>query len=149
MFEVVHRDLFPDEVAEEIRDAGPDAVIRSGFSVYHPARMQCEDGIYTSGAGLYTEYINGRRAGTVGIPFLCNHLAHKTFSIRVNESRVIADLNDSVPLRVLDVGIGHYIYSSSFDRSAPGDVPPDIASLPAYKVDLLEGVLYVETEVQR
>ena len=42
---------------------------------------------------------------------------------------VVADLNIAGPFCVLDLNSGHYIYQH-LDRSAPGDLPPDIACLP-------------------
>ena len=63
----------------------------------------------------------------------------------VSKNRTIADLDISVPFRVLDVNIGHYIYSN-LSRSGPGDIPPDIASLPARKTEYIDGALIIETE---
>lgn len=148
--ERVLHDLFPDEIAEEIRSAGPDAeILYRGYYPhrFYPACMQCEGGVYTSGRGLYTEYVNGRREGSgYSVAYLCRKLAHKTFSIIIKPGRTIADLDISVPFRVLDVNIGHYIFSN-LSCSAPGDVPPDIASLPARKTEFIDGALIIKTGV--
>lgn len=58
---------------------------------------------------------------------------------------IINDLIINGPYQVLDVSIGHYIYSW-LDRSAPGDIPPDIAILPVRKTYFEGPVMIIETE---
>ena len=49
---------------------------------FYPAAAICEDGIYTSGDGMYTEYLDGKRTGNhVGRKYLIDCLAHKTFTV--------------------------------------------------------------------
>jgi len=74
--------LFEDEVADVLRSAGPDYIIRSGPFSWEPMRIMIEDGIYTtSAAGYVTEYIDGRRSGTVDTGYLVRRLAHTAFEI--------------------------------------------------------------------
>ena len=73
--------LFEDEVAELLRSAAPGAV-----NVWRPvswsmAHTLAEDGIYTSGAGYVTEYINGIRSGIRSAASLVSRLAHTDFEI--------------------------------------------------------------------
>lgn len=73
--------LFEDEVSEVIREAGPEHTIIHGFFSYSPAHMITDDGIYSSGNGLYTVRIDGRRAGYIHRARLIDKLAHETFEI--------------------------------------------------------------------
>lgn len=73
--------LFEDEVSEELRNAGPGAVIRSGPRSWRPACMLCDDGVYTSGSGYYVEYTDGSRSGIVDTGYLIRSLSHTAFEI--------------------------------------------------------------------
>lgn len=73
--------LFEDEVSEELRNAGPGAVIRSGPRSWRPACMLCDDGVYTSGSGYYVEYTDGSRSGIVCAGSLVRRLSHTEFVI--------------------------------------------------------------------
>ena len=73
--------LFEDEVADALRSAGPGSVIRSGLYSWRQAHTLCEDGVYSSGAGYYVEYIDGRRSGIVGAGSLVRRLSHADFEI--------------------------------------------------------------------
>ena len=73
--------LFEDEVADVLRSAGPDVVIMSGPFSWHRSGMLVEDGVYTSGAGYVTEYIDGASSGTVHRSRLVSRLAHTDFDI--------------------------------------------------------------------
>ena len=73
--------LFEDEVADALRSAGPGSVIRSGLYSWRQAHTLCEDGVYSSGAGYYVEYIDGRRSGIVGAGSLVRRLSHTEFVI--------------------------------------------------------------------
>ena len=57
---------------------------------------------------------------------------------------IINDLPITSPYRVYDVIKGQYLFSW-LDRSAPGDIPPDIAILPVVGLRSLDGVLYIDT----
>ena len=84
MTETIYTGLFEDEVADVLRSAGPGAVVRSGFYSWHPSGMICEDGLYSSGAGYYTVFIAGRRAGYHDhVKYLQRRLAHKEFTVEV------------------------------------------------------------------
>lgn len=74
-------DLFEDEVSDVLRSAGPGAVIMAGAFTWYPSGMLAEDGIYTSGSGYVTEYIDGRRSGIRSAAFLVSRLAHTDFEI--------------------------------------------------------------------
>ena len=56
--------LFEDEVAEILRLLPFRGSVNIGFYTYYPAGMICEDGIYTSGKGYFSEYLNGQRTGS-------------------------------------------------------------------------------------
>ena len=73
--------LFEDEVADVFRSAAPGAVIVSGPFSWSMAHMLADDGIYTSGAGYVTEYINGARSGIRSADSLVSRLAHTDFEI--------------------------------------------------------------------
>lgn len=57
---------------------------------------------------------------------------------------IINDLPITSPFRVYDISTGHYIHSW-LDRSAPGDIPPDVAMLPVDGLRSVDGVLYIDT----
>ena len=59
---------------------------------------------------------------------------------------IINDLPIAGPYSVFDTHSGHYIFSW-LDRSAPGDMPPDIAILPVLRSYNDGPVLIIETEV--
>ena len=59
---------------------------------------------------------------------------------------IINDMDISGLFRVFDSRSGHFIFSF-LDRSAPGDVPPDIALLPVRSTRFVGTVLIIETEV--
>ena len=73
--------LFEEEVSDLLRSAAPGAVIVSGPFSWSMAHTLAEDGIYTSGAGYVTEYINGARSGICSAAFLVSRLAHTDFEI--------------------------------------------------------------------
>ena len=77
----IYADMWEDWIAEILREAGRDCVIRFENHEYRPACMRCEDGIYTSGAGYYIDYFYGVRSGYVAREYLIAALAHKEFSI--------------------------------------------------------------------
>lgn len=60
----------------------------------------------------------------------------------------VNDLDIRGPFRVMDASIGHAIFSW-LDRSAPGDIPPDIAVLPVLRSYVVGPVLYIETEARK
>lgn len=57
---------------------------------------------------------------------------------------MINDLPVTSLYRVYDLDTGHYIFSW-LDRSAPGDIPPDVATLPVVGLRSVDGVLYIDT----
>lgn len=60
---------------------------------------------------------------------------------------IISDVAITIPFRVKDLTTGNYIFSI-MDRSAPGDMPPDIAVLPVVGVSVdRSGYMEIETEV--
>ena len=73
--------LFEDEASDVLRSAGPGAVIMAGAFTWHPSGMLAEDGVYTSGSGYVTEYIDGRRSGIRSAASLVSRLAHTDFEI--------------------------------------------------------------------
>jgi hypothetical protein len=81
-------DLFEDEIAEVLREYPQhDTLFFSGRYMFSPACMICDDGIYTSGAGYYTEYLDGVRTGNhISTGILIQALAHQTFTIKVREA---------------------------------------------------------------
>lgn len=84
---VTYSDLFEDEIAEAIRDHPlTDTFIFIDRYMFSPACMICDDGIYTSGAGYFTEYLDGKRTGNhIRAASLIRALAHRTFTIKVRE----------------------------------------------------------------
>ena len=83
MDQITYTDLFEDEVAEILTHLPfRSTVIMDAHHEFYPASMICEDGVYTSGDGMYTEYFNGKRTGNhVGRKYLIDNLAHKTFTV--------------------------------------------------------------------
>lgn len=81
MNETIYTGLFEDEVAEILRYLPARSIIIDNHNEFYPAAMICEDGIYSSGKGMYTQYINGKKAGVVNQAYLINYLSHKTFSV--------------------------------------------------------------------
>ena len=59
---------------------------------------------------------------------------------------IINDLTISGPYQVFAPSIGHSLFSW-LDRSAPGDIPPDVACLPVLRTYYSGPVLIIETEV--
>ena len=59
---------------------------------------------------------------------------------------IINDLPINDLYRVFDIVSGRCIYSW-LDRSAPGDIPPDIACLPVLRSYVDGQILIIETEV--
>lgn len=79
---VVYADLFEDEVAEVLRDIpGTGAVVMDAHREFYPARMMCEDGTYSPGNNMFTEYLDGRRSGQVNTRYMIAALTHKTFRV--------------------------------------------------------------------
>lgn len=82
MSKTTYTDLFEDEVAEVLRDtARSSGIILEGYNEWYPARMVNEDGIYSSGSDMFTQYINGTRCGYVSASYLISLLAHKRFTV--------------------------------------------------------------------
>ena len=81
MNETIYADLFEDEVAEILRYLPARSVITDSHNEFIPAAMICEDGIYSSGEGMFTQYIDGKKAGTVNQAYLIDYLSHKTFAV--------------------------------------------------------------------
>ena len=83
MEQTTYTDLFEDEVAEVLRGLPfSSTIIMDAHSEFYPAAGICEDGIYSSGEGSYTEFWNGKRTGNhVGRKYLIDRLAHKTFTV--------------------------------------------------------------------
>ena len=83
MERTTYSDLFEDEVSEILRNLPfHSTVIMDAHHEFYPAAMICEDGVYTSGENMYTEYMDGKRTGGhVGKKYLIDNLAHKTFTI--------------------------------------------------------------------
>lgn len=82
MDRTTYSDLFEDEVAEILRCLPFNStVIMDAHHEFYPASMICEDGIYTSGSGMYAQYIDGKRTGHVGQKHLIDRLAHETFTV--------------------------------------------------------------------
>lgn len=61
---------------------------------------------------------------------------------------IINDVPLAIPFRIKDINSGHYVYSI-LDKSAPGDLPFDIAFLPVVGVmiDRESGMMEIETEL--
>jgi len=79
---VTYTDLYEDWIAEILRELPHNSVVEDGYYSFYPACAVCEDGIYSSGSGLYSVYINGKRTGShVGKKYLIDRLAHKTFTV--------------------------------------------------------------------
>ena len=57
---------------------------------------------------------------------------------------IINDLVITGPYQVYDVELNHYVFSW-LDRSAPGDIPPDIAVLPVKRTYNVGDVMIIET----
>lgn len=89
MKRTTYADLFEDEVAEILRDLPfRSTIIMDSRHEFCPAAGICEDGVYSSGAGLFTEYLDGKRTGNhVGRRYLIDALAHKTFTIVTEEEQ--------------------------------------------------------------
>ena len=81
MNETIYADLFEDEVAEILRYLPARSVITDNHNEFLPASMICEDGIYSSGEGMFTQYIDGKKAGAVNEAYLIDYLSHKTFAV--------------------------------------------------------------------
>lgn len=83
MERTTYSDLFEDEVAEILHDLPFDStIIMTSHQEFYPAAAVYEDGITTSGQGLYTEFFNWKRTGShVGKKYLIDNLAHKTFTV--------------------------------------------------------------------
>lgn len=81
MNETIYADLFEDEVAEILRYLPARSVITDSHNEFVPAATICEDGIYSSGEGMFTQYIDGKKTGTVNQSYLINYLPHKTFAV--------------------------------------------------------------------
>ena len=79
-----YTDLFEDEVAEILRElTSTNTSISYKTYTYKPACTICDDGIYTSGKGYFTEYYNGKYTGNhVGTGYLIRVLAHTTFTVK-------------------------------------------------------------------
>lgn len=61
---------------------------------------------------------------------------------------IVNDVPLHIPFRILDLSSGNYIFSV-LDHSGPGDIPPDIATLPVVGVmiDTRSGMMEIETEL--
>ena len=58
---------------------------------------------------------------------------------------IINDLVISGPYQVYDINLSHYVFSW-LDRSAPGDIPPDIAVMRVKRTYHIGDVLIIEAE---
>ena len=56
----------------------------------------------------------------------------------------ISDIYLSGPFSVYDLDAGHFIYTWT-DRTAPGDIPPDIAMLPVIGMRKIGSLLIIDT----
>lgn len=59
---------------------------------------------------------------------------------------IINDLQIESLYQVFDIVSGKHIFSW-LDRSAPGDIPPDVAVLPVIRTRYSGGILIIDTEV--
>ena len=57
---------------------------------------------------------------------------------------IINDIPVTAPFRVYDISTGHFIFSL-LNPNVPGDIPPDIATLPVVGLRVMSGVLYIDT----
>lgn len=77
-----YTDLFEDEIAEVLRSHPDLNAITDAHREFYPARMICEDGVYTSGSGLFSVYMDGKRTGShVSAQYIASALAHETFRV--------------------------------------------------------------------
>lgn len=60
---------------------------------------------------------------------------------------IVNDIPLTIPFRIKDIDTGHYIYSIT-DKSAPGDLPPDIALLKVVGVMIDQRSQYMEIETE-
>lgn len=81
MNETIYAGLFEDEVAEILRYLPAKSIITDNHNEFVPAAMIYEDGIYSSGEGMFTQYIDGKKAGAVNRAYLIDYLSHKTFAV--------------------------------------------------------------------
>lgn len=88
MKRTTYSNLFEDEVAEILRPLPfNSAIIMDARHEFYPAAGIDEDGIRSSGKGLYTEFLDGKRTGNhVAMQYLIAHLAHKTFTVIEKEA---------------------------------------------------------------
>ena len=84
---ITYSDLFEDEVAEVLRDHPlQNTIIFIDRYMFCPANMICEDGIYTSGAGYFSEYLNGIRTGNhINAKAFPHVLAHRLFTVKIRD----------------------------------------------------------------
>ena len=80
--------LFEDEIAEILRSLPLGrTVISDALHTWYPAAGVYEDGIVTSGSGLFSEYFLGKRTGNhIGCTGLIRCLAHEEFTVTVKEA---------------------------------------------------------------
>ena len=60
---------------------------------------------------------------------------------------IVNDIEITGRFRVFDIASGEYIYSN-LSRSAPGDIPPDVACLPVVGLRMFDDVLYIDTMIK-
>lgn len=78
-----YADLFEDEVAEILTEAGDSAYIfvNNGATAYKKTFCVNYDGIVVH-EDMYIRYDYGRRSAIVTTSFIIAHLAHKTFKVK-------------------------------------------------------------------
>ena len=88
MKRTTYTELFEDEVWEILRILPfRSTIIMDARHEFYPAAGVDEDGIRSSGKGLYTESLDGKRTGGhVTMQYLIDHLAHKTFTVIEEEA---------------------------------------------------------------
>ena len=73
--------LSANDVLQALACAGRNYTIRRGWLSWRPAAGILEDGIFSSGSGLFLQLIDGRRSGYVSRDFLVSSLVNTDFEI--------------------------------------------------------------------
>lgn len=84
MKETIYSGLFEDEIAELLRSLPFRSIIQIGEHMeLYPSAGMYEDGISSSGNGMFSIYMDGRRTGgTINTRRLIEILAHATFTVK-------------------------------------------------------------------